>query len=260
MYKLDEKIISFLKSICETSPNLLVKGGSSLLIRNYELNKGDYRLSTDIDITVIGPSKNKGPSSQYDPKKNRLNTMLDELGIKYDYRNVNPRRSIYSIKIDKQEFALETSVPKDNEYEDYDVVLGIRVARLAKVIADKIMIMIEYHSDRSDIWNRYMRHWFDVAMMEEWYSYSLIENKEEIINNIKLRMVNNHLRYEELYKGLLDGWMEFKNDILMYGGNYEYADEFIKNIFNSKFTKSIVNDKNIKIVESIIKEVRYEKV
>lgn len=260
MYKMNSEVIDFLRKLTLSSPNLVVKGGSSLLIRNFALSIDDYRSSMDIDLTVIGPSKNRGPSSQYDPNKNRLDNMLEELGISYDYMLANPRRAIYTIEIGGQKIELESSVPNHNEYEEYDIVAGIKVAKLEKVIADKILIMIEYNSDGNELINRYIRHCVDFMKIEEWYDYDLLKNKDKIIKEMELRMKNNASKYNLLYSEINRGWMDFVKGVLLVNGNFNEINKFIESEFETDNVKNVVTKSKVDKISKIIKELRYEKI
>ncbi len=250
MIKINKKIINILQKLTKESPNFIAKGGSSLLIRNYDNNLNDYRSSIDIDLTILGLSKGKGPSSQFEPNKLRLNTFLDELNIKYTFENINPRRAIYKCILDDQQIVLESSVPHNNEYEEYDIVSDIRLAKLEKVIADKIMILIEYHSKQIDLTGEYIRHIIDILMIEKQYGFSIKENykliKNEIIKRIELNSKN-----QPIYNNLKFNFNSLMDNFLLKDGNAKY----IKNIiFNSD--KLYIDIKDISI-ELIINDIAF---
>lgn len=258
IFKINKEVISFLKDLCLECPNLIIKGGSSLLIRNYFSEKDDYRYSTDIDITVVGPSKNRGPFSQYDPKKNRLDDILENKNIKHTCKLIKQRRAICKININGVEVDLESSVPNDYEYLDYDEVEGIKLAKLSKVLADKIMILIEYQFDGTDLFGPYLRHGIDIFMIRKWYDYKISVNSIEIIKYIRKRIESNWSRYNLLYENLEDGWNRVIENVFMKEGSTKYANEFIFNMARTNsdvISKRIIDTQTIKEISLLLKEV-----
>lgn len=261
MFKINDEIVDFLKELCDECPNLVVKGGSSLLIRNYFLSRDDYRYSSDIDITVIGQSKNRGPYSQYDPKKNRLDDFLERKNIKHTCELIRQRRAICKININGITIDLESSVPQDYEYTEYDEIGGIRLVKLSKVLADKIMILIEYQFDGTDLFGPYLRHAVDIFMMEDWYDYDMLSEKDEIVQCIKTRIAMNSSRYSVLYKDISGGWNEVVKNILLKDGSPKLVNEFISNMERSNkdvIGNKVIKSKAVEKISLLLKEAKDE--
>lgn len=208
MLVLNKEIIKILQEITDQSDNFVVKGGSSLLIRNEFLDIDDYRGSTDLDVTTTDFKKGRGPNSQYNPRKFKVREFLISKGIEFKEELVNGRRIIFTFESEGNKIILESSVPTYEEYLDFDIVNDIRIAKLYKVFADKLMILIEYNTIEKDLTGEYLRHLIDIMHMEETYSFSIKNNLENIVKCIEDRIKSNSKKIDkkEIYDNLKENF------------------------------------------------------
>ncbi len=259
MLVLNKKVIEILQEITELSGNFIVKGGSSLLIRNYFSDLEDYRGSMDIDITTTNYKKGSGPRSQYEPKSFKLNEFLDKKEIKYVEEKNNPRRMTFTFTLDNQTIRLESSVPGYDEYSEFEIIGGIRVAKLQKIFADKLMILIEYNSRGIDLEGEYLRHLIDIMLMEEMYYFSIKKSIEEIVSYVRKRIesLSKDLNNKDIYDELYLNFEKMVDSLLKQGtNNFNKINSIIReHPYMHKKIDGLINKEKVSQLREVIKNV-----